>query len=595
MPSAKLAISSSPRRLSGLTLTLAGLVLGLALAAPAAAGWRLDPAKYHVSAHGQLSCLDCHAGTPGEKTHPDPARVNRVPKESFRSQACYECHAEIQGQLKAGRHGRRAVDDPARYGFCIECHDPHATRATNPDVAGKFKPGVPRQAQCAACHDAKTQPPAPAAELKDCYACHMAPAKSAAPAAAAASDAQFCLGCHGQANPAAKDMPVVTAADFRKDNPHQALSCLTCHPQGARYPHHRQQAVDCASCHPVRHDEKKAGGDLHLGVSCQACHLEGVGPWRDAKTGRVLWRVEKGQDGLVSVHSLTKAADEAACARCHQAGNKIGAATMVLPAKSVICMPCHTATFSAGDATSLAALIVFAVGLIAALGFWFTGAPAAPAAPGHGGHHAQGSALGRALTALVLDGVFQRRLWRISPLRGLIHNLIFFPFVIRFTWGMAALIGTLIGPEQDWAYYMADKNSPGAGFVFDLTGLMVVLGVAGAIGRRLASKAPRPAGLPRPDWLALGLMAGIVVVGFILEAARIAMTGAPARAGWAFVGYALSHLFSQAGAQAAYAWLWYVHAVFTGAFLAYLPFSRMFHILIAPIVLMINAAKGHGR
>jgi nitrate reductase gamma subunit len=95
--------------------------------------------------------------------------------------------------------------------------------------------------------------------------------------------------------------------------------------------------------------------------------------------------------------------------------------------------------------------------------------------------------------------------------------------------------------------------------------------------------------------LALGLMAGIVVVGFILEAARIAMTGAPARAGWAFVGYGLSHLFSQAGAQAAYAWLWYVHAVFTGAFLAYLPFSRMFHILIAPVVLMINAAKGHGR
>ncbi|MFH1057438.1 MAG: respiratory nitrate reductase subunit gamma [Pseudomonadota bacterium] len=594
MSSAQLASLRSPHRLSGLLILLAGLVMGLGLAAPAVAGWRLDPAKYHVSAHGQLSCLDCHAAVPDQKPHPDPSRVNRSPQETFQAQACYECHADIEGQLQAGRHGRRAVADPARYAYCLECHDPHATRAVNPAVAAKFKPGVPRQAQCAACHAAKTQTPAPAADLKNCYDCHMAPAKAAGAAASAASDSQFCLGCHGQANPAAKDMSVVSAAALKINNPHQGISCLTCHPQGARYPHNRQAAVDCAACHSVRHDEKTAGGDLHRGVSCQACHVQGVTPWRDDKTGRVLWHVAPGEGGAVSVHSLTQAADEAACARCHQAGNPVGAATMVLPAKSIMCMPCHTATFSVGDATSMVALIIFAVGLIAAISFWFTGAPAAPASPSHGEHHASGSGLSRVLTALALDGILQRRLWRISPLRGLIHSLIFFPFVIRFTWGVVALIGTLAGPEQDWAFYMADKNSPGAGFIYDLTGLMVVLGVAGAMARRFLSKEPRPAGLPRPDWLALGLMAGIVVMGFVLEAARIAMTGAPSRAAWAFVGYALSCLFSQSAAQAAYGNLWYIHAILTGAFVAYLPFSRMFHILIAPIVLMINAAKGHG-
>ncbi|MCA1990089.1 MAG: respiratory nitrate reductase subunit gamma, partial [Desulfarculus sp.] len=212
----------------------------------------------------------------------------------------------------------------------------------------------------------------------------------------------------------------------------------------------------------------------------------------------------------------------------------------------------------------------------------------APAGHGHGG-----SAVGRALTALVLDGVFQRRLWRISPLRGLIHNLIFFPFLVRFVWGIIALLGTLAGGGQDWAFAMAAKNEPITALVFDLTGLMVVLGVAGAMARRFLARAPRPAGLPRPDWLALGLMAGIVLVGFILEAARIAMTGAPEGSGWAFVGYGLSLAFGQAAAGAVYAYLWYGHAILTGAFLAYLPFSRMFHILLAPIVLMLNALRGH--
>lgn len=570
-------------------LLLVGMVLALPLVAHAAAGWLIDPAKFHVSAHGQLSCLDCHAEAQKHKPHPDPARVDRDPKQYFQAQRCYECHAEVQPNLAAGRHGRRAVADPARYAYCLECHDPHATAAVSAEAKAKFQPGVPRHRQCGACHAAQPTPPAPSADVKQCYSCHMSPAQDSPQAAAQAT--QFCLNCHGQTPPAAKGMPLI-AASFKKDNPHQEISCLTCHPGGARYPHNGQAAVDCRQCHQTRHDEKTAGGDLHLGVGCQACHLAGVKPWKDAKTGRVLAQPARMEDGQTTVHSLAPAASETTCARCHQPGNAVGAATMVLPAKSVICMPCHTATFSAGDSVSVVALIVFAVGLLGAVSFWFSGAPAAPAAPhapaGHGG-----SAVGRALTALVLDGVFQRRLWRISPLRGLIHNLIFFPFLVRFVWGIVALLGTLAGPGQDWAFAMAAKNEPVTALVFDLTGLMVVLGVAGAMARRFLAQEPRPAGLPRPDWLALGLMAGIVLLGFILEAARIAMTGAPAGSGWAFVGYGLSQALGQATAGAIYGYLWYGHAILTGAFLAYLPFSRMFHILLAPIVLMLNALRGH--
>jgi len=47
------------------------------------------------------------------------------------------------------------------------------------------------------------------------------------------------------------------------------------------------------------------------------------------------------------------------CRRCHSRDNDIGAAAMVLPAKSVICMPCHASTLSIGDGVSGVALVLY--------------------------------------------------------------------------------------------------------------------------------------------------------------------------------------------------------------------------------------------
>jgi nitrate reductase gamma subunit len=38
-----------------------------------------------------------------------------------------------------------------------------------------------------------------------------------------------------------------------------------------------------------------------------------------------------------------------------------------------------------------------------------------------------------------------------------------------------------------------------------------------------------------------------------------------------------------------------VHAILTGAFVAYLPFSRMFHMIMAPVSLAINVDAKHNR
>jgi nitrate reductase gamma subunit len=309
---------------------------------------------------------------------------------------------------------------------------------------------------------------------------------------------------------------------------------------------------------------------------------------------------------LSRVHGQVDTSSQESCRRCHRPGNRVGAAAMVLPAKGIACMPCHAATWSRGDDFSFAGLIIFGLGLLGALTFWFSGATGGLLAAER--PQSLGSKLCDAasqtlraifsrrilaiLKALLLDGFLQRRLWRLSPLRGLIHNLIFLPFTLRFFWGLVALIATENAPGAAWPWLLVNKNAPLTALVFDISGLLVLLGAAAAMARRLAATGDdrRPGGLPRPDWLAMGLLAAIVLVGFVLEAMRIALTGAPPGAAWAFVGYALSGLFgSGAGSAAAYGYIWYIHAILTGAFVAYLPFSRMFHIILAPVVLAAGA------
>ena len=55
---------------------------------------------------------------------------------------------------------------------------------------------------------------------------------------------------------------------------------------------------------------------------------------------------------------------------------------MVLPAKSIICMPCHAGTFSVGDTTTILSLIVFFAGLVMVFSYVLTGASSFSSLPG---------------------------------------------------------------------------------------------------------------------------------------------------------------------------------------------------------------------
>lgn len=581
--------------MNGLSKVVLTFSLLFCVGIPAHANWLVDETRWHISAHGQIMCLDCHGDVGKEALHPKPASVNQLPGSFFRPEQCTGCHDSVLSELGAGRHGGQPLRADQDYQRCRDCHDPHTQlRISNP---GAYDSAQSAQGQCGSCHEPRERLPALPAADEACMACHRGWEK--APGAAQHSNA-LCLACHGAGSaavPAGRvgGLPVLDMAEgFR---PHADVACLTCHPQAAQYGHSRQKPGDCRQCH-VRHDEAVAH-DAHLAVACGACHLKQVLPRKDKESGLVGWVRQAGSPSRL--HDMRLTDDEGSCRRCHQSKNAVGAAAMVLPAKSILCMPCHAATFSAGDPITMLALIVFAAGLAGSLSYWFSGSR--PGASTAGPFH-KGIRIVREIAKtifsinifcaaknIVLDGLLQLKFYRQSPARWLIHGLMVWPLVMRFLWGMAALLGSLWAPGRDWPWAMLDKNHAVHGIFFDATGLMIIAGATAAILRSASSPSAKLAAMPRRDRLASGLLGAVVVVGFVLEAMRIALTGYPPGSAYAFVGDALSRFFFRAaGLEDIYGYVWYLHAGLTGAFVAYLPFSRMFHIVLAPVLLAVNAA-----
>ncbi len=591
-------------RLPDFLLLIVVLALLFCRMPTAQASWLIDEEGFHASVHGRTSCLECHGDISKKRPHPDLANVNKALEDFFRTEQCEDCHVEAFEEIDEGTHGGLTDKSSEELEYCIGCHDPHYSLSTSAREA-KVDLSMAAEERCSACHEVRDVLPGLSEEDEGCMGCHGR--LTADDPKAAQKIKELCYHCHGTDGEGQRSglPPGIALIDVSEhlSAPHGELSCLVCHPGSAQYGHADQPIGDCLQCH-VRHDEKVTKA-AHPTVSCQACHLGGVTPVRDADSGQVLWRIDREPDDVARVHHMVRAGDEEACRRCHVKGNSLGAAAMVLPAKSVICMPCHPSTLSVNDTTTIVSLLIFLVGFAGVGSVWLSGSLAVGIE-----RREENRVLGIAksllgalfsvrlfsiIKALVLDGLLQRRLFRQSKARWTIHSLIFLPFVFRFGWGLVGLITSLCCPEWEGAWVLLDKNHPATAFLFDLTGAMVMLGIVCAVVRRVR----RPSeeilpGLPRPDWVANGLLAGIILAGFLLEGMRIAMTGSPPGAEFAFVGYGLSRLFTGVDLTNVYGYMWYAHAILTGAFVAYLPFSRMIHMITVPISLALNSGSEHG-
>jgi heterodisulfide reductase subunit C/nitrate reductase gamma subunit len=248
------------------------------------------------------------------------------------------------------------------------------------------------------------------------------------------------------------------------------------------------------------------------------------------------------------------------------------------------------------------------------------------------------------IRVFIVDVVLQVRVVREDFIRWLMHMLIYGGFMLLLL--MHALDSIITEPL--FSEYASTLNP----FMFlrDLFGFMVIVGIGIAVYRRIVMKVPRLKTNPM-DLYAIIILAVIMLSGVFLEGTKItshtryqemveeyadtddeeelrtleslwvaefdvvsptvkgpfdeeileqgremhdmSCAGCHSRPGWAFTGYVVAKTIKPGALGLDRAnlptLLWYLHflACFVG--LAYLPFSKMFHLLASPVSLLANA------
>lgn len=184
---------------------------------------------------------------------------------------------------------------------------------------------------------------------------------------------------------------------------------------------------------------------------------------------------------------------------------------------------------------------------------------------------------GRRLWSLVVDGLLQRRFWT-DPYAGVMHLFIMWGMlVLLFGTGVVLLEADFRLPVFRGAFYLW------LSLALDIFGALAAVGLGMALVRRYVV---RPARLENrgEDALILGGLLFVVLNGFALEALRLAAVPDPWRA-WSPVGALLAAPLAALAPATLMAWhrvLWWVHLLTAMALVAWLPFSKLLHIVTGP-------------
>ena len=235
--------------------------------------------------------------------------------------------------------------------------------------------------------------------------------------------------------------------------------------------------------------------------------------------------------------------------------------------------------------TAIISIILFLVGMYLQLDKWGRGVPEGATKPlGAWGtlklivHRIFEKGIGPAIGVIVLDGLFQRRTWRRRKTEWLMHILIFWGWVGLFILTVAAAAAEFYGPFMIGADYTFFANFwKTIELPNDIFAYMLVAGIAIAIIRRLAFADVPPARFTSVDWISLTGIALVVITGFWAQGLRGSL-GVEER--MLISAYAPA-FFNNAVVM--------FHEVFTLLFcVGYLPFSKLFHMFVTPLVIMIN-------
>lgn len=213
---------------------------------------------------------------------------------------------------------------------------------------------------------------------------------------------------------------------------------------------------------------------------------------------------------------------------------------------------------------------IFAYGVYRRLILWKLGQPA----------NRTGRALDR-VKLLLKQALGQQTLLRRYTGAGLFHAAFFWGFVILFLGTTVVFIDEdlkiriMRGPFYLWFQSLA----------LDLFGAFAILGILAALLHRYALGVKRL----KPDRAADGLMLLLILVilatGFVVEGLRIELTRDP-WAAWSPVGKTtgtmLAGALSEDAMRGLHRVLWWLHCILAFGFVAWIPYSKLFHLFTSP-------------
>jgi len=213
----------------------------------------------------------------------------------------------------------------------------------------------------------------------------------------------------------------------------------------------------------------------------------------------------------------------------------------------------------------LVALAVCCYGVYVHVRLWMVGQP-----------ERRGLSLGKGIWFAFRYGLFQRYFLKESY-PGIMHLLMLVGFCIP----LAVIIVT------QWPFTLPLTFGTVFAFLLDIIGLAALVGCCLAIVRRYIIK-PSRLDNTRDDALALVLVTSIFFLGFVIEGFRIAITQPP-NAFWNPVGLFVARVLSGLGLTGGegsvflHHLIWRIHFFLVLAFVAYLPYSKLFHIVSATL------------
>ncbi len=189
---------------------------------------------------------------------------------------------------------------------------------------------------------------------------------------------------------------------------------------------------------------------------------------------------------------------------------------------------------------------------------------------------------------VIKDGLFFVRLALREGQMGLMHLLVLWGFIILTIGTITLTIAERVTSEFfRGTFYLIFE------FTMDLAGLFLILGLAIATVNRYIFKPSRfqkPWKYAKDDGAILALLIIIALLGFIVEALRIS-SGQPAFT--AFIGGILANVIPYS--SSAYQAMWIVHSLLAMLFIAAIPYTKLFHVVAAPLNILTRSERRGGR